>query len=457
VSVKRLAIQSVICLLAIIGAAAAADLRLIRAAERQDRETIRRLIKERVDVNATEEDGTTALAWAVHWNNAEMAQLLIEAGANVNAATDLGVTPLSLACTNGSVAMIERLLKAGANPNASRSTGETPLMTCARAGTVPGVRALLTRGANLDATQARGQTALMWAITERHADVIRALIEAGADVHARSANGFTAILFAGQQGSLEAGQLLVAAGANVNDKAPDGSTPLLLAVSGTHPVGDANVSLVRRDELPLFLLSRGADPNLADADGYTPLHWAAQNGKAELVKALLKAGARPNVRVSKDPPPPSGSFTYTTKGLAGATPFWLATRAGHLEVMRALGAAGADASLGTTEGSTPLALVMPSGGGRGGRGGRGMGSAAAINLEAVRAVIDAYPDVNAVNANGQTALHAAVNAGANDVVEMLMKKGARIDVKDMKGDTPMAIAERRPDKSTAELLLELTR
>jgi ankyrin repeat protein len=94
---------------------------------------------------------------------------------------------------------------------------------------------------------------------------------------------------------------------------------------------------------------------------------------------------------------------------------------------------------------------MPAGGGRGGRGmARGP-----INLDAVRVVIDAYPDVNAVNANGQTPLHAAVNAGVNDVVEMLMKKGARIDVKDMKGDTPLMLAERRPDKSTAELLSKL--
>lgn len=430
---------------AIVGAAS--DVRLVQAAARQDVAAVRALLAERVDVSAAQEDGTTPIAWAAHWNHVAMAQLLIAAGANVNLATDLGVTPLSLACANGSAAMVELLLDAGANPDSRRITGETPLMACARTGSVLAVHALLARGADIDAKQASGQTALMWAIAGQQIAAARALIEHGADVHTRSAGGFTPMLFAGQQSSLEAAQILVAAGANVNDVAPDGSSVLLLSVAGTHPVGDAKVTLERPDDLPLDLLEKGADPNRADGHGFTPLHWAAQRGRTKLVDALLMAGALPNARVLSDPPPPSGSFTYSTKGLALATPFWLATRAGHLEVMRALAARGADVSLAGGNGMAPLMLAIGSG--------RGQMSSTRNARELVALLLDLGADVHAVNSAGQTALHAAATAGANDLVRMLVDNGASIDARDKRGETPLTLAERRADKSTADLLRQL--
>src|SRR5690242_3848462 len=94
-------------------ASAGTDLRLIDALKNQDKATARSLLKQHIPVNAVEADGTTALAWAAHWDDMETAELLIRAGANVNLANDYGVTPLWLACTNGNAAMVERLLKAG--------------------------------------------------------------------------------------------------------------------------------------------------------------------------------------------------------------------------------------------------------------------------------------------------------------------------------------------------------
>jgi ankyrin repeat protein len=459
-------------LLTTIGLAAAGDdgLRLVRAAVRQDLPTVRVLLESAapgpkgpglrttavpgpkgpglrtVDVNERQADGTTAIIWAAHWDHLEMARLLVARGANVNLATDLGVTALSLACTNGSVAMVDLLLRAGANANAARSTGETPLMTCARTGRTAAVAALLARGAEVNARQARGQTALMWAIAERHVEIVQTLIGRGADVNARSAGGFTPLMFAAQQSSLEAAQALLAAGARIDDRAPDGSSPLLLSLSGTHPVGAANVTLDRSDGLPLLLLSKGANPNLADADGYTPLHWAAERGRLALVKALLAAGANPNARVSKDPPPPSGSFTFSTKGLAQATPFWLATRERHIDVLRALAAGGADVSMAGDGGVSPLMLAMP--------GGRGQ-AAARNGGDIVTVLLELGADVNAANAAGQTPLHAAAAAGANDIVQALVDKGAKLDAQDKRGDTPLTVAERRADKSTAALIRTL--
>src|ERR1700730_3969409 len=127
-------------------AVSAEDLRLVDAGKNRDRAAVRSLMDQHVNVNATQADGTTALAWAANRDDLETADLLIRAGAKVNAANDYGVTPLSLACTNRSAAIIDRLLKAGADPSAALWTGETPLMVCAHTGNVETVKLLLSHG-----------------------------------------------------------------------------------------------------------------------------------------------------------------------------------------------------------------------------------------------------------------------------------------------------------------------
>src|SRR5437867_5800875 len=146
---------------------AAADLRLIQAVKEQDADAVRALLKQRVDVNAPQGDGATALHWAAHRDDLAIADLLIRAGARANVADDLGTTPLHVACTNRSGSMVERLLGADANPNATLLSGETALMTCARAGEVRAVKALLAHGADVNAKEhEHHQTALMWAAAQ---------------------------------------------------------------------------------------------------------------------------------------------------------------------------------------------------------------------------------------------------------------------------------------------------
>src|SRR3954462_7580409 len=95
------------------GAASGADSRapLADAVERMDGPAIRALLQQRVDVNAAQVDGMTALHWATYHDDLAVTELLIGAGANVNATNRYGVTPLSLACTNGNGAIVERLLQ----------------------------------------------------------------------------------------------------------------------------------------------------------------------------------------------------------------------------------------------------------------------------------------------------------------------------------------------------------
>src|SRR4029077_2810225 len=97
--------------------AAWSDLRLIDAVKRSGLQTVRALVAQRVDVNAAEADGSTALHWAARRDNPAIVDVLLTAGANVRAAPRYNVTPLALACASGNAVVVERLLKAGADPN----------------------------------------------------------------------------------------------------------------------------------------------------------------------------------------------------------------------------------------------------------------------------------------------------------------------------------------------------
>jgi ankyrin repeat protein len=404
----------------------------------------------------------------------DTADLLIRAGANPNAANDYGVTPLALACANGSAAMVEKLLKAGANSNAALQTGETVLMTAARTDSVEAVKLLLAHGANVNAKENwRGQTALMWAVEQKHSEAAQALIEHGADIHARSNGGFTPLLFAARVGDQASARILLAAGADVNETtprpgpgnrphdaaeeprgfnggdkpysyggAPSGMSPLLMSSASGH------------EALSIFLLDHGANPNAADSNGATALHYAVLKGMVaiasvsnhlsvnsylfrpnmlELVKALLAHGANPNAQLVKDPLLPGGKPRIS---MAGATPFLLATAACDVTLMRVLLEGRANPLLPTKKSTTPL--MIAAGLGRYEDRTKEEESSA---LDAARLLVELGSDVNAVGENGYTALHGAAYVGADAIIKFLVEKGARMEVKDNFGQTPLSIAE----------------
>src|SRR5215475_12090138 len=105
------------------------DYPLIEAARHGNIAAVRSLLAQRVDVNAPQANGTTALAWSAERDDLEMADLLIRAAAKLNAANDYGATPLWIACSNANAAMVDKLLKAGADPSVHLASGETALMT----------------------------------------------------------------------------------------------------------------------------------------------------------------------------------------------------------------------------------------------------------------------------------------------------------------------------------------
>jgi ankyrin repeat protein len=449
-----------------LAAAAGADLRLIDAARKADVGALRSLLKQGLDVKARQKDGTTALHWAAYRDHLESADLLIRAGADVNAANDLGATPLWPAALNGGAAMVRKLLDAGANANAALTLGETILMTASRTGNADIVEQLLAKGADPNARVARGQTALMWAVAQQHPSVVKALLSHGADVHTRTdvwtelvktdpdqashpdyqvrikQGGNTAIMFAARAGDLASAKLLVAAGADVNDRAAFGISAAVLAAHSNH------------DEVVAFLLERGADPNAAGA-GYTALHAAILRGNEKAVAALLDHGANPNAPLQAATPTRRESddfFFHNT--FIGATPFWLAARFSKPGIMRLLARHGADprfvhdveyptGSYGTysrvNEGATTALMAAVGMGGdiNSGWALPSAGDREARALEAAKVALEAGVDVNAANANGDTALHGAAARNFESIVKYLVANGASIEARNKAGRTPL--------------------
>lgn len=441
----------------------AEDLRLIDAARRENVAAMRSLLKQGVDVNTRQGDGATALHWAAYRNNTEAVDLLIAAGANVDAANDLRITPLALASANGNAAIVGALLRSGANPDAPSETGVTPLMEAARAGSTEAVNALLEHEAKVNATETdRHQSALMWAAAGRHPEVVRALIKKGADVHARTRTrtnrvmldqgpprvvknsrdvavdldmgGSTPLIFAARSGDLESAKLLLEARASVDAPMSDGNSPLVLAAFAGH--GD----------LARFLAERGANVNAARA-GYSALHAAALRGDLATTKALLGRGANPNARLTR------GSRVnrfgeqwalYNT--MVGATPLFVAAAYLEVEIMQALLEAGADAKLGIQGGVTPLMVVS---GIDVQRPNRPLTSDRESDrtprpeqraLQAADLLIRMGADVHQASEAEDTAMHGAAVSGFVSVIQRLADGGAKVDVKNKAGHTPLSLA-----------------
>jgi uncharacterized protein len=428
---------------------------LADAAEKMDRAAVQRLLKQRVDVNASQADGMTALHWAAHHDDREIVDQLVRAGAKVDAANRYGVTPLSLACTNGNSVIADLLLNAGADPNRALPGGETPLMTAARTGSVAVVKALLTRGASADARDAsRGQTALMWAAAEGHPAVAALLIEAGADVRLRVPSGFTPLMFAVREGRLDVVRVLLKAGADPNETIPvDG--PRRRGYGGPAPRAGMSALLLSvmnaQFDVASALLDAGADPK-ADLTGYTPLHaisvvrdpgigdndpapeGSGTMSSLELARKLVARGADVNAPMTK-----KVNLNNTRMNEIGATPFLLASLTADAPLMKTLLDLGANPAATNVEKSTALMFAA-------GLATRSPGEDAGTEsqvLEAVRILLANGADVNAVDSNGETAVHSAAYKNLPNVVKFLAAKGARIDVWNTPnkfGWTPLAIA-----------------
>jgi len=334
------------------------------------------------DPNAVQPDGSTALQWAVYEGNLPEVQRLLRAGADVHARNNYGASALSLAAEAGDPAMLRTLLKAGANANAASSEGQTALMVVARTGNVEAAAVLLQARADVNARENwGGQTALMWAAAAQQPAMLSLLLKHGAKPDllgttrdwprkvtaeprekSMDRGGFAALHYAAREGCVACIAALVKGGADIDIADAQGTTPLIMALMNLN--FDAAKSLI----------DRGADINAWDFVGQTPLYAAVdmhtvptgaradvastdQTTAMDIIQMLIARGANVNAQLKLRLPGRSmpgdrnGDFRVLT---TGATPLMRAAVGCDLAAMEVLIKAGALIDLPIADGTTPL-------------------------------------------------------------------------------------------------------
>jgi ankyrin repeat protein len=436
------------------------------------------------DVNAAQGDGTTPLIWAVYKVDPELVATLLKRGAKPNVANNYGSSALAEGVKIGSAGIVKQLLDAGADVELPNADGQTALLLAARTGALEVAKELVAHGANVNTKEAwRGQTALMWAADGNFPEIVQLLISKGADVNVRAlandwdaqvtsepraqyrpTGGLTALLYAARSGCSRCVRSILEAGADIDRPNPDGITPLTIAIDNFHY------------DTARLLLDAGANPHAWDWYGRTPLYVAAdmssynfrlgaappasETTALDVIKRLLDAGVNPNPQLDMHRPGRGGNSGRFVDDLltTGATPLLRAAIGHDVDAVRALLEHGALVDLPNVMGVTPL--MAAAGVGVSGRDRRiGLdGDIQARVIATLDVLLAAGADVNAritdidsrtariaristmTERNGQTALYGAVKFGWAHVVEYLLAHGAKADVVDALGKSPLNAA-----------------
>jgi ankyrin repeat protein len=467
-------------------AASAAGLSLPDLIQQGKRADALAAIEAGADVNAPQGDGTTPLHWAVYKVDSELVAALLEHGAKADVVNKFGSSPLAEAVKIGNATLAKTLLDAGANVDSPNQDGETALMLAARAGATDVAKLLVERGANVNAVESwKSQTALMWAADANAPDIVQLLIAHGADVSARAVandwdaqitsepraqyrptGGFTPLIFAARSGCTRCVRAMLEAGADIYRPNPDGVTPLMFAIDNL------------RFDTARLLLDQGANPHHQDWYGRTALYVAVdmasynrrgpqgtQSGETsahDVIRMLLEKGVNPNSQLNFHRPGRGGNSGRFADDLltTGCTPLIRAAIGQDVEAIKLLLEHGALVDLPNVMGVTPL--MAASGIGVGGLGRRTGGEGAGDTQTRVTTTLDvllaAGADVNAkiidiasrsariarqsqmTDRGGQTALYGAVKNGWSRVVQYLIAHGAKVDIKDDLGKSPVDAA-----------------
>ena len=427
---------------------------LVELAEKEDwnsfKVILKSLPKEKLD--DVQPDGTTALHWCARHGHHESAKQLLEKGANPNRLNRYDVSPLSLASELGHASVAQELIKAGADVEQKRLGGERPLMLACRQGNPLLVQTLIDAGAQIDAKESRQQTALMWAAAAGNLQATKKLVEAGAKKTYHLKSGFSALTFAARHGHIDVASFLVKSGCDVNRIMKPKRT------GGRHPRYGMSALMIAIEsghlQLALKLIQLGADPN-DQRSGYAPLHaisWVRRANRGDnpdgdpppnisgqidslkFVRELVRLGADVNLQLETGKP--GGKAQLNPKG---ATPFLLACHTCDLRLMNLLLELKADPKLSNHDDCTPILAAA-------GVGVVAVGEYPGTESEAcaaVRFLVEQGLPVNAVDQNGETAVHGAAYRAFPKVVETLAELGADPKIwnrKNRHGWTPHQIA-----------------
>jgi ankyrin repeat protein len=408
---------------------------------------VERLLKAGADAKERGPNGETMLMFAARNGNPRLVELFLNAGVDVNAAENLRkTTALMWAAEQQHPDAVKALLKAGANPAAKSGPAGLPRnymanrvnqqsvreaqerrKRAAAAGRTYEEQVLFERAAPLrpafDQVQGQGQPPQGQAPPpdDDSEVVVAGLVGSGG-------GGLSALHLAAREGDIESARALLDAGADVNQTTEYGWTPLLTAINN------------RNYALASMLLDRSANTNIANKGGWTPLYIATDNRNIEggdypvpkpdldhleIITKLLDKGADPNARVKEDTLTRT-IFTMQWFFEDGATAFARAAQSSDTALMKLLLKYAADPKIATANGDTALTLA----GGIGWVEGVTYERSRQENVEAIRMLLDLGLDPNTANKEGRTALMGAALKGRNEAIQLLVDRGARLDLRD---------------------------
>ena len=396
---------------------------------------VERLLKAGADAKELGPNGETMLMFAARNGNPRLVQLFIAAGVDVNAAEKLRkTTALMWAAEQHHPEAVQALLKAGANPNLKSGGAGLPRNYMANRVNQESVKEAQERRKR---AAAAGRTYEEQVLFERAAPLRPAFDQLPpeddsevvvAGLVGSGGGGLAALHLAAREGDIESARALLDGGADVNQITEYGWTPLLTAINN------------RNYALASLLLDRGADPDIANKGGWTPLYIATDNRNIEggdypvpkpdldhleIITKLLDKGADPNARVKEDTLTRT-IFTMQWFFEDGATAFARAAQSSDTVLMKLLLKYGADPRLATRNGDTAITLA----GGIGWVEGVTYERSREENVEALRMLLDLGLDPNTANSEGRTALMGAALKGRNEAIQLLVDRGARLDLRD---------------------------
>ncbi|TRY57576.1 hypothetical protein DNTS_023504 [Danionella cerebrum] len=322
-------------------------------------------------------------------------------------------------------------------------SAQTPINTVSPPSMLP-----LYPSVDIDAhTESNHDTALTLACAGGHEELVSVLIARGANIEHRDKKGFTPLILAATAGHVGVVEILLDKGGDIeaqSERTKD--TPLSLACSGG------------RQEVVELLLLRGANKEHRNVSDYTPLSLAASGGYVNIIKILLTAGAEINSR---------------TGSKLGISPLMLAAMNGHVPAVKLLLDMGSDINA-QIETNRNTALTLACFQGRAEvvsllldrkanvehRAKTGltplMEAASGGYAEVGRVLLDKGADVNAppVPSSRDTALTIAADKGHYKFCELLISRGAHIDVRNKKGNTPLWLAANGGHFDVVQLLVQ---